>query len=627
VLHRIILPVFLLYLLLVRAAAQTAAEKVIPPSLLPQLLALNGDLPTNQYPKYLSPTALAASPDGKYIYIAEQQMKQVAQFECASNRVVKTFSVPNEPTGVAVAKNGETIYVTCASDRWPAGIVCVVSIDSGKVIRRITAGHYTRSPVLSPDGKTLYACNWLGNDVSIIDLDAGVEKKRIAMVREPYAAAITPDGATLVVTNSLPEQKATDTVTLTGKVSLVSTATEKVDAVIPVFPVGTHSLFGAFISNDGAYAFVTHLVGKYKLPATTLTNGWVHTNNIAIIDIGEKKLLNDAALDYSAMGVSNPWGIAQTGDGKFLCVLHAGSQNMTVIDYPKLISIAGEGADLSHDLAAIYSIKSTVNLPVKVPRSIAMIGNKAYIAGYFSDSLYVVTVSEVSPDRGSLYALGESKPLRGERLGEFNYDDASNCFQKWQSCFSCHPFARPDALNWMLASESTRQRNAKSMLQSWWTPPTAWNGRRPHAGGPDGSIRMGVYYELGITPTEDICLPLDTFLMRLKPVMSPVLVKGELSASAERGKAIFGRIGCGSCHPAPLYTDNDYHNAGVPDPLDASLDWNTPSLIEAWRTAPYSHLGNYDKIREIIQLRAHSIGASKLSEQEMDDLVEFVSSL
>jgi cytochrome c peroxidase len=138
---------------------------------------------------------------------------------------------------------------------------------------------------------------------------------------------------------------------------------------------------------------------------------------------------------------------------------------------------------------------------------------------------------------------------------------------------------------------------------------------------------MGVYYELGITPTEDICLPLDTFLMRLKPVMSPVLVKGELSASAERGKAIFGRIGCGSCHPAPLYTDNDYHNAGVPDPLDASLDWNTPSLIEAWRTAPYSHLGNYDKIREIIQLRAHSIGASKLSEQEMDDLVEFVSSL
>jgi DNA-binding beta-propeller fold protein YncE len=621
------LPVFLLYLLAVSVAAQTAVEKVIPPGLLPQLLALNGDLPTNQYPKYLSPTALAASPDGKYIYIAEQQMKQVAQFDCTSKSVIKTFSVPNEPTGVAVAKNGETIYITCASDRWPAGVVCEVLIASGKVVKRIAAGHYARSPVLSSDGKTLYTCNWLGNDVSVIDLDAGIEKKRIAMVREPYAAAITPDGATLVVTNSLPEQKATDTVTLTGKVSLVSTATGTVDAVIPVFPVGTHSLFGVSISNDGAYAFVTHLVGKYKLPATTLTNGWVHTNNMAIIDIGEKKLLNDVTLDYSAMGLSNPWGIAQTGDGKFLCVLHAGSQNMTVIDYAQLISIASSGTDLSHDFAAIYSIKSTVNLPVQSPRSIAMVGNKAYIAGYFSDSLYSISVTERSPDRGSLHALGEAKPLRGERLGEFNFSDANNCFQKWQSCFSCHPFARPDALNWMLASESTKQRNVISMLNAWWTPPTAWNGRRPHAGGFDGSIRMGVYYELVITPTEDIAVPMDTFLMRMKPVKSPFLSKGKLSASAERGKGIFNRIGCNSCHPAPLYTDNDYHNAGVPDPNDAGLDWNTPSLIEVWRTAPYSHLGSYDKIQEIIQLRAHSIGASKLSEQEMKDLVEYVSSL
>jgi DNA-binding beta-propeller fold protein YncE len=624
----ILLPVFLLFLFLENSTAQTAVEKIIPPHFLPQLLALNGDIPTEQYPKYLSPTALAASSDGKYLYIAEKQMKQVAQFDCASKSVVKTFAVPNEPTGVAIAKDGETIYVTCASDRWPSGIVCVISTATGTVEKRIAAGHYARSPVLSSDGKTLYTCNWLGNDVSVIDLDAGDEKKRIAMVREPYAAALTPDGATLVVTNSLPEQKATDTVTLTGKVSLVSTATATVDAVIPVFPVGTHSLFGVCISNDGAYAFVTHLVGKYKLPATTLTGGWVHTNNLAIIDIGEKKLINDVALDYSTLGVSNPWGIAQTGDGRFLCVLHSGSQNMSVIDYAELISIAREeGKDLSHDFGGVYNIKSAVNLPLRSPRSIAMIGNKAFIIGDFSDSLYSISISELSPDMGSRYALGEFKPLRGERLGEFNYDDANNCFQKWQSCFSCHPFGRPDALNWMLASEATKQRNAKSMLYSWWTPPTAWNGRRPHAGGPDGSIRMGIYYELMITPTEEIGLPLDTFLMRMKPVSSPFLVKGKLSASAERGRGIYKKIGCGSCHPAPIYTDNEFYNAGVPDPDDVSLDWNTPTLIEAWRTAPYGHLGSYDKIQEIIQLRAHSIGASKLSEQEMKDLVEFVSSL
>jgi hypothetical protein len=217
--------------------------------------------------------------------------------------------------------------------------------------------------------------------------------------------------------------------------------------------------------------------------------------------------------------------------------------------------------------------------------------------------------------------------MNGERRGEFNFSDANNCFQKWQSCFSCHPFARPDALNWMLANESTRQRNVKSMLYSWWTPVTTWAGRRPHAGGPDGSIRMGIFAELMITPTEEIAVPMDTFLMRMQPVMSPFLVKGRLSAAAVRGKATFDRIGCGACHPAPLYTDNGFHNAGVPDSLEATQDWNTPSLNEAWRTAPYSHSGRYDKISEIILLRAHSLGASQLSAQELAELVEYVSSL
>lgn len=624
-LHMIILPVFL-FLLSINVVAQNAIEQIIPPSLLPQLLALNRDLPTSQYPKYLSPADLAASSDGKYVYVALQQMKQVAQFDCASNQVVKYFSVPNEPTGVAVAQNGETIYVTCASERWPAGTVCVISTETGKITRRIAAGHYARSPVLSSNGKKLYTCNWLGNDVSEIDLNTGTEK-RIPMVREPYAAAITPDGATLVVTNSLPEQKATDTVSLTGKVSLVSTSSGTVDAVIPVFPVGTHSMFGVCVSNDGKYAFVTHLVGKFTLPATDLENGWVHTNNMAIIDIGKKKLLNDVTLDYSGEGYPNPWGVAQTGDGKFLCILHAGWHKMTVIDYAQLISLASSDNDLSHEFSAIYSISRKADLPVKSPRSIAMVGNKAYIAGYYSDSLYSVSISSLLPGRGSSYALGESKPLRGERLGEFIFADASICFQKWQSCFSCHPFGRPDALNWMLAFENAPQRNAKSMLHSWWTPPTNWNGRRPHAGGIDGSVRMGIYYELKGEPLEEISAPMDTFLMRMKPVMSPYLVKGRLSASAENGKAIFKRVGCNDCHPAPLYTDNEYWNAGVPDSMDANLDWNTPSLIEAWRTAPYGHIGSYDKIKEIIQLRAHSLGASKLSEQELNELVEFVSSL
>jgi hypothetical protein len=53
-------------------------------------------------------------------------------------------------------------------------------------------------------------------------------------------------------------------------------------------------------------------------------------------------------LDNPTQGYANPWGIVQTGDGNYLCVLHVGSQTMTVIDYPQLIAKALAGKDLSH---------------------------------------------------------------------------------------------------------------------------------------------------------------------------------------------------------------------------------------------------------------------------------------
>ena len=165
------------------------------------------------------------------------------------------------------------------------------------------------------------------------------------------------------------------------------------------------------------------------------------------------------------------------------------------------------------------------------------------------------------------------------------------------------------------------------MLYAWWTPPTSWAAKRPHAGGPDGSIRSGISAELFVMPTEDVGVPLDTFFMWMRPAMSPHLDKGKLSESAKRGKEIFSKVGCKYCHPAPLYTDMKFHNAGVEDPWDANTDWDTPSLIEAWRTSPFGHTGSYDKIEDIIKLRTHSLGASNLTTQELDDLVKYVLSL
>jgi cytochrome c peroxidase len=58
--------------------------------------------------------------------------------------------------------------------------------------------------------------------------------------------------------------------------------------------------------------------------------------------------------------------------------------------------------------------------------------------------------------------------------------------------------------------------------------------------------------------------------------------------------------------------------------------FDTPTLIEAWRTAPYLHDGSAATIRDV--LTTHNAKdqhgtTSKLTQEQMDDLCEYVLSL
>ena len=276
-------------------------------------------------------------------------------------------------------------------------------------------------------------------------------------------------------------------------------------------------------------------------------------------------------------------------------------------------------------------------MTTKGPRALAIIGNTVYTAGYFDDqagSMEAYDISLTTSRATGTYTIGEPQTWTGERNGESNFYDASLCFQEWQSCHSCHPLTRPDALNWILGGGATvAPKNAKSMLYAWWMPPTTWTGKRGHA---QLSIIAGIELELFRQPTRDLSAPIDTFFMNLKPMMSPHLVKGRLTESAMRGKLLFNnkeKTDCVKCHPAPLFTDNKFWNAGVADSFDPNTQWKTPTVVESWRTGPYGHLGSYWGMREILELSGHSYAYKKLdidpsgSGTEMDDLIKYTLSL
>ncbi|MHC4192508.1 MAG: YncE family protein [Planctomycetota bacterium] len=141
--------------------------------------------------EYLSPLALVADNGSKTLYVAEATAKQVAVFNITSGKVTKVISLPDQPTGLALAQDGSRLYVTGGvSNGW----IHVVNLQTGKVARPLSAGHSPVAPVVSPDGKMLYVCNRFNNNVSVINLKSRKEIAKINVQREPVRTARTCGG-------------------------------------------------------------------------------------------------------------------------------------------------------------------------------------------------------------------------------------------------------------------------------------------------------------------------------------------------------------------------------------------------------------------------------------------------
>ena len=613
-------------------------------------------------PAYQGPTNLVACPQGKALFVLCQDANQIAVVDVASGKVTRKIACPAPPTGLTLCPEGKMLFVTCAK---PEGSVAVIDAASGEVKRTIAAGHSARAPVLSPDAKKLYVCNRFNNDVSVIDTASGKTLARIPTVRDPFEAAMSPDGKTLLVTNRVPNDPC-DSYDVAAEITAIDTATNKATNIR--LPNGSSSVHEICVSPDGKFAYAVHILARYQMPTTQLERGWMNTNAMSIIDVPGKKLINTVLLDDIDLGAANPWGVAVTDDGKKICVTHSGTQELSIIDaegmhaklneVPNTIEEAKAAgrydnrgtyssivkSDIPNDLAFLVGLRRRIGLEssdpwaivedakkVNGPRGLDIIGNKAYIAVYFSDLVAVVDLDSPKKRPVTLIELGPRPEFTKARRGEMYFHDAALCFQHWQSCSSCHPDARVDAFNWDLMNDGMgNPKNAKSMLLAHQTPPSMVSGVRGDA---EAAVRSGItHIQFAVRPDED-AQAIDEYLKSLKPLPSPALVNGQLSESAKRGKAIFfsEKINCAKCHPEPLYTDKQMHDVKSRGKYDRRDDFDTPTLIECWRTGPYMHDGHWVTLEDLFKKAKHGKAGGgdldSLSEQEINDLVEFVRSL
>ncbi len=584
---------------------------------------------------FLSPLAVAADNEGKALYIAEHDAKAVAVFDLAAGAITGRLKLPGSPNGLVVSPDGSRLYVAGGDVQ---GVVWAYDLKAGKIERTYAAGHSPHAPVVNGDGCVLYVCSRFTNSVVAIDLKSRKRLGEIAVVREPVAAAITPDGKRLVVANHLAAGPALGDY-VGSAVSIIDTAQQKQLKAVAL-PNGSTGVRGLCLSPDGRYAYVTHLLGRYHMPTTQLERGWMNTNALSVIEVATEKLVNTVLLDDVDRGAANPWGLACTADGRHLCVAHAGTHEVSIIDrlalHKKLDAVAaGEkvsdvcssAADVPNDLSFLRKMRRRVALAGDGPRGVAIVGLRAYVAEYFSDSLGIVTLTGDEPNPARSLALGPQQAQTTQRRGEMLFNDARLCFQQWQSCASCHPDARSDGLNWDLLNDGMgNAKNTKSMLLAHQTPPVMITGVRDRA---ETAVRAGIrHIQFAVRPEED-AVAIDTYLKSLKPLASPRLVDGKLSAAARRGQILFKQAGCAKCHSGPLHTDLKSYNVGTGAGLEQDRAFDTPALIEAWRTAPYLYDGRAASLKQVLvdfNPQDRHGRTSQLSSQEIDDLVEFVLS-
>jgi YVTN family beta-propeller protein len=610
--------------------------------------------------EYQGPADVEASADGKALYVLCSDAKQIAVVDIASAEVKKRLDCPATPTGIALSPDGKTLFVTCAA---PEGSVGYLDLASGKFVATVKVGHWAIGPSVSPCGKKLYVCNRFDNDVSVIDVAAKKVVTRVATLREPISSAVSPDGELAFISNHLAIDPA-DGYDVASEVTIINAADNKTTVVR--LPNGSSSLREVCVAPDGKYAYVAHILSRYQMPTTQLERGWMNTNAMSIIDVATKKLVNTVLLDEIDLGASNPWAVACTADSKFICVTHAGTHEVSVIDadamMKKLADTAAKDAadkkagrypsggyrytavaNVPNDLAFLVGLRRRIRVQgrglygwlgadrteANGPRGMAVIGTKLYIAAYFSDKIAVVDLEAKNRrDEVVLIPVGPQPELTMQREGEIAFHDAWLCFQHWQSCASCHPDARVDALNWDLMNDGLgNPKNARSMLLAHKTPPAMSSAIRATG---EEAVRAGFTHILFAVHPEEIHVAVDEYLKALKPIPSPALVNGELSEAAKRGKELFfsDRVDCAQCHPAPLYTDLELYNVGTRGQYDRRDTFDTPSLIECWRTAPYMHDGHYTTLKEVLTEGKHGqTGGVTLTDKEIADLVEFVKSL
>ncbi len=580
-----------------------------------------------------SNSLLDVTPDGKRLLVANADNGSVTVIDAAANKALREIAVGDKPEGVAWIGNGPLAAVTVYNE----DIVAFVDTESGKIVEKLRVPDEPYGIVVTNDGSRAYVTHEYPGTVSEIDLGQRKvlrEMKAGSMVR---GLALSPDEKRLYVTEFY-----------SGVLIALDRATG--DIVDRWKGQSSDNLCrNVVVHPRRPKAYLSHIRSKIEV----IDGSGSIFPQLSVCDLvppSDKKRRTSFGMDSfnGVYVVTNPWEAALSPDGKRLYTIYAGTNDMNVSEV------------VDDDYKEIKRIGFAVRVGQN-PRAVRVSpdGKKVYVANALD---FDVTVYDAaSMDR--LARIKVCQPpkspewVRGKIL--FSTANRPLTSRRWIACASCHPDGHSDGRVWQ-NPEGLRKTPALMGLAH--THPLHWSADRDEVQdfeytirgrlmqGP-GLLRGPMKPKIGFEPIElsenlagrskdldDLAVYSNSFDFTLSP---HIPAPGKLSAAAERGRKLFASdaVGCAKCHSGPYYTDStlkkpfNLHDVGTggDDPTEKmGRQYDTPTLLGVYRTAPYLHHGKAKTLRDVLTTcnpgDKHG-KTSHLQPQDIDDLVAFLKSL
>jgi YVTN family beta-propeller protein len=496
--------------------------------------------------------------------------------------VLGQTNVFDEPYGVASDPAGTRLFVSLD---YP-GRVVEIDASSRQVVREIPAGEFTRGIALSPEGDRLYVTEYHTGNLLAIDLSAG-------RLVDQWPGSSNDNLARQVV-------------------------------VHPTRPK-------AYLAHIRSRVSAVHGEGSI-FPY------------VSVVDTRDSADANDDRRRHipmdsfrGALVTANPWDCAISPDARHFFVVFAGTDDMFACDV------------VDDDYKEIeYRQYLRVG---KNPRAVRVAPDNqrfyVYSALDFRVVAYNIETLKAEHEVQVTTYPHDDHMLRGKVLFYSALQPMAS--RRWISCASCHPDGQPDGRTW---ANPEGLRNTQSLAGMAWTHPIHWSADRDEVQDFEHTIRGKLMQGRGLLEGElhaELGEPncgrstdldaLAAYSNSHSIPLSPHAATG-LSESARRGRELFfdARTKCSVCHNGPLYTDSQLggslvrHDVGTGEGPDEKLspEYDTPTLLGVYRTAPYLHHGKAETLEEV--LTTFNVGdrhgrTSDLQPEEIADLVEFLKAL